>query len=434
MIQLIVKRILLFIPGLFLLLSFCFYISQLAESHPANILLEEQEKVSDVDQEINQKIIEEYKLDLPIYYFSFQRKSALTCQPSQYSNSLLATLNTLAYRSGDAIKTEEFYQNFLKNTDELKTIHYVNHLKPLELEKGINEKEKVCIEWYNRVIADKGIQVNNFIPVLKWHGNKCQFHQWLSHLLSGDMGKSWIDGQDLNRKIGIALSRTIRISGIALLLIFSIGIGLGYYSVKHSSSWWTKTIEQVLFLAYSIPNFWLAGILIFLFTNPMTLDWFPSYGFGEIDESHNWFEVLSIRLPHLVLPLICYSYTSIAIVYSHTKEALSRELQSDYVLTAQSKGLSFSQTLRTHVFKNASFPIVTLLSGVFIFLLSGSFVIEHIFAIPGVGKLTINAILLRDFPTLYALILVFAIATFSGYLLSDVLYRLVDPRLNSKQA
>lgn len=429
MLRLILKRFFIFIPTVFFTLSFCFWLGQGAmEGHYVDGL---DKKINEHSSEafIIQKFKETYHLNLPLYYFSLYRQN----QPNL---SLIKTrpewedlIINLQYKTADNKRVTEFV-HFISDhhlsselLDQLKGLKVIN---AIDL-KSADQNTIRQLEWYNNAILSDKIQLSNHLPKIVWNGMNCQFHKWLNQLLKGHLGLSIHTQQKVNLKLFSSLKNTLSISIITVVLIFSLGIGLAYFSLRFQNSKISTFLNQFMYFIYSIPNFWLASFLILFFTTPQFLDWFPSYGFGQNDyeSTSHFFE----KLPYLVLPIICLAYSGIAIVYTQSSIAFNSELNKQYVLTAKSKGLGIKSIINHHIFKNAAFPIISLVSGTFLFIVSGSFVIEHIFAIPGIGKLTVDSILLRDYPMLYALIFLFSIGAFLGYLLSDLLYYLFDPRL-----
>jgi peptide/nickel transport system permease protein len=171
-------------------------------------------------------------------------------------------------------------------------------------------------------------------------------------------------------------------------------------------------------------------LLILFFGGGDFLGWFPAYGVGEVDSSMNLFQVIGTRAYHLVLPMICFTYGGLAFLYRQMRGAMITTLSQDYIRTARAKGLEEKEVLWKHGFKNSLLPIITLFASVFPLAISGSIVIEIIFSIPGMGKLAYEALVARNYPIVYTVVMFSAILTLIGYLVADILYAVVDPRIS----
>ena len=248
-------------------------------------------------------------------------------------------------------------------------------------------------------------------------------------MLRGDFGNSLVDNNSVNEKINNAIYWTLLLSLVSLIITFSIAIPAAFYSSFNPDSPLSKTFDKLFFLFYAIPNFWIATLLILFFASGDYLDWFPTYGLGFVQDDSSTWQKLIMRVEHLILPIIALSYGSIAFVYKQLKNSIEQELQKDYLLTARAKGLSLTTIKWGQLFKNASFPLITMLGGIIPALFSGSFIIEYIFSIPGMGKLSIESILSRDFSTIYILLLIATFFSMLGLLIADLLYYFADPRV-----
>jgi len=273
-----------------------------------------------------------------------------------------------------------------------------------------------------------------YIPQFIWYGSENQYSYWMTDFSSGDFGTSYRDRKPVGLKVGTALKWTLIISLISILLSYSIGIPLGVYSAKNHNSPVERVISTTLFSIHSIPSFWLASLLIIFLASYEYLPIFPSYGLGLFDHHESPFSEFVDLAYHLVLPVICWSYSGIAYISEQTKRSVLNELSSDYIRTARAKGLGEKQIYWKHALKNASFPLITQFGNLFPALISGSFVIEYIFAIPGMGKLLLDSIALRDYPVVFSILMISAVLILIGTLVSDLLYLKFDKRISlSKQ-
>lgn len=273
-----------------------------------------------------------------------------------------------------------------------------------------------------------------YIPDLKWYGFDNQYHHWFVGCIRGDFGISYIDGRPVGNKLSDAIRWTLLINGLAILLAFLLSIPLGVYSAVYHGKRFDRMTTILLFMLYSLPTFWTATLLVVFFTNAQYgMEFFPPLGVGTTDPSVPFWTRLGDRVHHLVLPVFCLTYGSLAYITRQMRGSMVDALQQDYVRTAIAKGLSRRQVIWKHAFRNALFPIITLFGSVFPAVLAGSVVIEVIFAIPGMGKLTIEAIYQRDWPVVYAIFILSAVLTMIGILVADIGYALADPRVSYKK-
>ncbi|SEQ22819.1 ABC transporter permease [Neolewinella agarilytica] len=268
------------------------------------------------------------------------------------------------------------------------------------------------------------------LPAFRWHGAQNQYHHWLLRILSGDFGNSYLDRRPVASKIGQAMRWTILLNGIAILLVYLVSLPVGLYAAGYRGSRFDRYSTTLLFILFGLPSFWIATLVTNYFTTPaFGMDFFPSMGFGDIPDGASWWTALKIRGSHLFLPVMCLAYPSFAYVSRHLRRSAVKELDQAYVTTARLKGLSRSQILWKHVLRNASFPIITLLGGLFPALLAGSVLIERIFNLPGMGQLLYTAAVGRDWPIVITLVLLNGLLTAAGLLLADLAYAFTDPRV-----
>ncbi len=269
------------------------------------------------------------------------------------------------------------------------------------------------------------------LPRIYWNGLENQYHRYLMNLLRGEWGVSYSDRRPVAGKISVTLPRTLLLNGLALLVVYLFAVPLGLYMAQYRDSRFDRWATGLTFLAYGVPGFWVATLLANFFTTPaFGMDYFPSMGFGEVPAGAGWLQVARIRAAHLFLPVLCLAYPSFAYVSRHLRTAALTELRQPYVRTARMKGLSGSRVLWKHVFRNASFPLVTMLGGLLPALLAGSVLIEKIFNLPGMGQLLYNAALARDWPVVTAVVLLNGLLTILGLVLADLGYALLDPRVS----
>ena len=268
------------------------------------------------------------------------------------------------------------------------------------------------------------------IPRVTWHGARNQFHQYLKAILRGDFGLSYIEGRPVASKIAEAWPGTALLNGTTLVLVYLLAVPLGMYMAQYRQRAFDRWATIISFAAYGLPAFWIATLLANFFTTPaFGMNWFPSMGFGNVPADAGWGEALRIRVAHLLLPVFCLAYPSLAYVSRHLRSAAIVEMDRPYVRTAYMKGLSDSEVLWKHIFRNAAFPLITLLGGLLPALLAGSVLIEEIFNLPGMGKLLYQSAVNEDWPVVITLVLINGVLTITGLFLADVFYALLDPRV-----
>ena len=282
---------------------------------------------------------------------------------------------------------------------------------------------------YGLVKANKTV-IKNYIPSIKWYGFQNQYHIWASKFLVGDFGISYQDNRPVKNVIWDALRWTLLLSLFSMLLTYLISIPLGISSARNRGTNKDQIITTILFILYSLPSFWIATMLIMFFGGGDYFNIFPSYGVGEVTSDMSFIQVLGIRLHHLFLPMVCYTYGSIAFISRQMRAATINSLSQDYVRTARAKGLEEKTVVWKHAFRNSLLPIITLFANIFPLAISGSIILEQIFSIPGMGKITIEAIHSRNYPIIFSVVMFSAILTLVGNLVSDILYAVVDPRIS----
>jgi peptide/nickel transport system permease protein len=253
---------------------------------------------------------------------------------------------------------------------------------------------------------------------------------WLGKLVRLDFGDSYKDQRPVIAKIKETLPITLQIEVIVIFLIYLISIPLGVYSATHQYSLGDRVTTVILFILYSLPSFWVAMLLMLFFGGGRFLDWFPVNGLNSFGaENLAWGPWLLDRLWHLVLPVICLTYGGLAGLSRYARAGMMEVIRQDYIRTARAYGFSEKTVIWKYALRNSLIPIVTLLATLLPALIAGSFIIESIFSIPGMGRLGFEAILSRDYPLIMGILSISAILTLLGLLLSDIMYAVVDPRI-----
>ena len=253
-----------------------------------------------------------------------------------------------------------------------------------------------------------------------------RFVRWLGRVARFDLGESFVDRRPVSERIREALPATLALNGLALFFTLAIAIPIGVAAGGRPEGPFDRGSAVVLFALYSTPVFWAALLVQTLLC--VKLGWLPLYGVSS-DPAPAGFAGLADRLAHLALPVTCLTYGSLAFFARLVRSGVAEARSQDFVTAALARGLSRRQALWRHAFRNAMLPLVTLLGLLLPGLLSGSVIVERIFAWPGLGRLYFDSILSRDYPVVLGLSLIGGVATLAATLAADVALALVDPRL-----
>lgn len=253
---------------------------------------------------------------------------------------------------------------------------------------------------------------------------------WLGKLVRLDFGNSYKDQRPVRRKIMETLPVTLQIELIVVFLVYLISVPIGVYSATHQNSLSDNVITIVLFVLYSLPSFWVAMLLILFLGGGQFLNWFPITGLNSFNApAMAWYQWLGDRLWHLVLPVTCLTYGSLAGLSRYARAGMIEVIRQDYIRTARAYGFSEKVVIFKYAMRNSLIPIITLLATLLPDLIGGSFIIESIFSIPGMGRLGFEALMSRDYPLIMGILSISAFLTLLGLILSDIMYAITDPRI-----
>ena len=257
-----------------------------------------------------------------------------------------------------------------------------------------------------------------------------QYGIWMEKVIRFDFDISYKHKRPVIDLIKERLPISLQLSVISIFLSFIIAIPLGIYSSTHQYSISDKLITVVLFVLYSMPSFWVAQMLILFTTGGEFPRLFPATGLHSVgaDEFGFWKYMID-WLWHLILPITVFTYGGIAFISRQMRVGMLEIIRSDFIRTARAKGLSERVVIFKHALRNALIPILTLAAALLPAMLGGSVIIEEIFTIDGMGRLSFQAILNRDYPIINGIAFFSAALTLLGVLLSDLSYALVDPRI-----
>lgn len=423
---------------LFIISIISFYLGKLAPGDPAEIYtrglvggvegsLAESDKVY--------KDTREYLgLNKPSFYFTITSKAFLEAGILEGNPEENNAIRKLIAQTGEA----KAVLNFHKSLNEIErsnpgnlTLRKVIAQTKKEFNFNIIENNLVALDLtqdWRTSFEDMISKKNHWklvIPGFRWNGLDNQYHQWIVN-----PGFSFSDRQPVRGKIYKALQWTLIMNLLALFFTFLISIPLGILGGIYPDSFFDRISSSFLLVLFSLPTFWVATLLVIFFTTPeYRMDWFPTMGLGILEGNETLWEIIKIRGQHLFLPVFCLTYGTLAFLSRQVRRSTISVMKQEYIRTAFAKGLSTSKVIFRHAMPNALFPVITILGGIFPSMIAGSVAIEYIFNIPGMGKLTMDSILLKDWPVVFNILLLSSLMTIVGFWISDRLYAWIDPRV-----
>ncbi len=248
-----------------------------------------------------------------------------------------------------------------------------------------------------------------------------RFTEWLFRVLQGDLGVSIFTNLPVAHMIQQRLEPTFSLMALTLLIALTFAIPMGVVAAWKHGTWIDRLVMLFAVLGFSVPVFVVGYLLAYTFA--LQLDWFPVQGYTPISNG------LGGWLSNLMLPAIALGAVFIALIARITRATMLEVLNQDYVRTAKAKGVGQRAILFVHALKNAAVPIITIIGLGFAGLIGGAVVTESVFAIPGVGRLVVDAILRRDYPVIQGVVLMFSFVYVIVNLIVDLLYTVFDPRI-----
>ncbi|ERT64549.1 ABC transporter permease [Peptoniphilus sp. BV3AC2] len=251
-----------------------------------------------------------------------------------------------------------------------------------------------------------------------------RYLEWIKGLARLDMGKSLKYGVSVKDLFVKRFPVTLFLTLYSLFLTVAIGIPLGIWIASKENTWYGTLASWITQLGISIPSFWLAFMLIMVFS--LKLKWFPTFGYNAmggsfLDKLHKFF-----------LPSLAISLSNIATIVRYLKSSILDQVRRDYVRTARVKGLKINKILYRHVLRNALIPVITILGIILTSSIGGSIVIENVFALPGLGSLIVESVSSRDFPLIQSVVVAIASMVILINFFVDILYRVIDPRIRGE--
>lgn len=490
MLTYIVKRFLIFIPTLIVITLLGFMISVNAPGDPVERMISAAESADAISSQTkNQQEQSRYwthklGLDLPVFYLSLSSLAQSDTLYKIYDKNEREALDRITNNHGNWKEVQTYYRQ-LSAFDEMhltanidtailngpqrnKILDHINEIKSetLQLKAAYDDaiiqdklekikhllqrypffssalqQLKIVQEDYQLVIA-AATPWKNYVPKLNfYHYN--QYHRWLfgdggkfsKGLLRGDFGTSYTTKEPITDVIFSKIGWTLFFSLLSVVLAYFVSIPIGVRASVKRGSRSDKISSLLLFVLYSMPAFWLATLLLMTLANPDVLHWFPASGVKPVtgyEEGAGMWSKIKASAPYIILPAICYTYSSFAFLSRTIRVSMLEVLTQDYIRTAKAKGLGDKQIIWKHAFRNALFPIITMFGAVFPSVIGGSVILETIFTIPGMGSETINAIHNNNYPMIIAILTITSILTLIGFLIADILYAVADPRISYK--
>lgn len=495
MLKYILKRVLIFIPTLFMISLIAFVISLNAPGDPVDVYVtaaQGGEGASSLNANLikaKDSLRHKWGLDLPVFYLTMTSAATPDTLYRIHDPSQRESLERLIDLYGNWQEISVYFNTLVKlneaaraiivdsaaitevgkdnATDLLNTVRnetfavLVTHeevvinskLSTIRKLAGANnflrtlrdpiaESEKAFTDMKSNATAWK-----NWVPKLHFYGYN-QYHRWVfgdgnwltgnnskytKGIIRGDFGLSYSNQQPVTASISRALPWSILMTLLSVMLAYAVSIPVGVQSAAKRGGFFDRASSVALFMLYSLPAFFMGTLLLLLFANPDMFNWFEANGVKPatgypVDAS--LLDKIRISIPYLVLPLLCYTYSSLAFLSRTMRVAMLEVVSQDFIRTARAKGLSEFKVIYKHALRNALLPIITVFSNIFPIAIGGSVILEYIFGIPGMGQEILGAIHSNDYPMIIAVFTLSGFMTLIGYLIADILYALVDPRIS----
>jgi peptide/nickel transport system permease protein len=258
-----------------------------------------------------------------------------------------------------------------------------------------------------------------------------RYFRWLGNLIQGDLGYSMVSGVPVTDRILAVLPNTLLLSSLSIFFAISIALPIGIYCAVHQNSTLDRFFSISAVAGFAIPTVWLSLMLVMFFGVKIG-DWgFPTLPVGGV---RNLREDggLADRIEHLILPVVALTIPQLAGWIVYIRSSMLEVIRQEYVRTAQAKGLPSRIVIYSHAFRNALLPLITLVGLSIPDVFAGSLVVENVFAYPGMGQLTVNAVNDKDYTLVMGTTVLFAALIVLGNLIADILYGVMDPRLRHR--
>lgn len=494
MLKYVLRRILVFVPTLIAITLLGFVIMISAPGDPVERMVVAAQSGGEVGSQtanqIEQKKFWNRKLglDLPIFYFSLSSMAQSDTLYRVYDRNERESLSRLANAYGNWTAISNYFSaidalndahSSLKVDSSMAMGHSLDDVKEA-INRSFFESSALKATYAENVIDAKLAQLTEiyaapymthfrpklddvktkleamkssatpwkkYVPVVNFYPNN-QYHRWIfgdgnwitgkgaeftSGVVRGDFGTSYRTKMPISEVISIKIFWSFFFTVVSVVLGYLVSIPMGIHAAVNKGSRFDNITTIIVFILFSIPSFWLATVLLMTFSNPDVIHWFPASGVEPVrgfSADAGFFEVWSARLPYLVVPTISYTYSSFAFLSRTMRVSMLEIVNQDYIRTARAKGLGERAVVYKHALRNALLPIITVFANIFPVAIGGSVVLEVIFTIPGMGNEVYQAIVNQDYPMVVAVFTITGVLTLIGYLVSDVLYAVADPRIS----
>lgn len=464
----LLRRVILILPVLFLITLSIFLLGDVIPGNFADnsLDLDDPRLAVAENQQAMRRSFQEMRtrsrLDLPVFYLQFgtmaecdtlARVPAATHQrwlrrlSFEYGNwqaisDLYAEVLAIRDHLDEQVQDQSAYLPAYLDWQELLLQHHLDEISAhlgFIRQKAQTLNDPVLVQCTSRAearltaLAEAPAHYKKYIPTLTWAGFQNRYHQWLAGLFRFDFGQSEVDQRPVAPKVGRALSVTLSLTIVTIILLFAAAIPLGMSLGKKVPQLSKRVTSGILVGLDAVPLFLLCVLAITFFANREFLRLFPTYGLGNTSlPGLGWYDKFSIRIYHLALPVLCMILASMPYVSKQIEGSVRLVYGQLLIIAARARGLSEKKIQWKHALSAVIFPIITLISGYLPAAVSGALVVEVIFSIPGMGKLIADAVLARDFPVIMAVVLLVAIVKIISNLLADLAYFMTDPRVRYK--
>lgn len=427
----IIGRILWIFPTIFVLSTLIFITSKHTDRDPVEAVLASQGITFDTNPNYKSLYAKEYidqGHNLPLYYFSivpdYYPLNIYTIKDER-ERTMTAHLLSSGYSLATISQYNILLQSIKKDTNLI--TYKIESYTPSELRNQdiYNLLPPVQKQELDLVLSKKH---SFYLPSVRFHGLTNQYHQWLSNILKGRWGYSFLDGRPVIDKVKGAFSWTFILMVINLSLLLILGVPIVIF-VIYKGGITGQIMEWVTMIFYIIPIFWLATLMQVFLTNPdYGLNFFGIYQ-DDYASNKSVIDIANQFMTRYLPAVICLLLTDLAVFIRLLRGNISKESLLPYADTATAKGASQWTVLTRHILPNTMIPIVTLIVGSIPLFIAGSLIIEVIFNIPGMGRLLYNSITKADWAVVYFIVLIIGVLTTTFFLIGDLLYKYLDPKI-----
>ncbi len=439
------RRLAWAVPTIAIILMLTFLLTRMTPGDP---VLYELLRSEDIDQPLEissdryAQMSRQLGLDKPYFYFSILPSnvpSSVVTDQSVFRSMFQFWAERCTNRTAAQTLIADFHdvRNTQSSTDGMNMViaHWqaqdyssTQHIELTDKERNLTTRVRE-VALHNRALL-------SYLPSVRWWGAENQFHTWLAKAIRLDFGKSRDSNESAALRLWYALRWTLVVNVLSIGIAYLLAIPLGMYRAHTRGSRFDRWSGLILNLLYALPVFWLGSMLVVFFSTSEYGSWtniFPSVGIWVSYPGDSFMQMMARNSGQLLIPVITLSTSLMAYISQQMRASAMEELHKTYVLHLRAKGLSENQVLWKHVFRNASFPLITMLAGVLPATLGGALVMEVICNIPGMGRLMFDSVLNQDWNLVMLVVLAGSLITVLGILLSDLAYAWVDPRINLKE-